>query len=424
MFLVFLTFITAVSISAVAIYYSVAGLMAIFAAAAIPIAIMGTVLEVGKLVTAVWLHHYWNETVWWLKTYLVAAVIVLMFITSMGIFGFLSRAHIEQTSNASGVTQIIEQYDSEIERLESAIERAEAAIVSIENRSVSQTELLQSQIDQEQDRIDAVLRRIQPDIDRLNEDIRRQETRGAESFINQLETLDDTVRTLDLAVAENDVRRIQSIVGVQVDGIFGPNTERALTDFRTNQETQRAELVTLIENIQSQPNPVIEESRQELARIRSVAEQEISDSNALISRLRSQLGQDQTETMSDLISEQETIIANAQRELSGIRNDKFELEVDLRMLEAEVGPIKYIAEFVYGSSDSDILEEAVRWVIIIIIFVFDPLAVLLLIASQKAYQITRNKTPELINKNDLLDFSNVFDSSAKSFKSKIRRFEN
>ena len=98
MFLAVLTLITALSISAVAIYYSVAGLVAIFAAAAVPIMIMGGTLEIGKLVTAVWLHRYWEKATWWLKTYLSIAVIVLMIITSMGIFGFLSKAHIEQTS--------------------------------------------------------------------------------------------------------------------------------------------------------------------------------------------------------------------------------------------------------------------------------------------------------------------------------------
>ena len=93
-----LTFLSAISISAVAIYYSIAGLVAIFAAAAIPIMIMGGVLEVGKLVTAVWLHRYWSQATWWLKTYLSIAVVVLMFITSIGIFSFLSKAHIKQTS--------------------------------------------------------------------------------------------------------------------------------------------------------------------------------------------------------------------------------------------------------------------------------------------------------------------------------------
>jgi len=89
-----ITFLTALTISGVAIYYSVAGLVAIFAAAAVPIIIMGTSLEVGKLVTAVWLHKNWKKAPLFLKTYLSIAVLVLMLITSMGIFGFLSKAHV------------------------------------------------------------------------------------------------------------------------------------------------------------------------------------------------------------------------------------------------------------------------------------------------------------------------------------------
>ena len=89
-----LTLLSGLSISAVAVWYSVAGLVAIFAASATAIIIMGVVLEVGKLVTAVYLHRYWQMTTRWLKTYLSIAVIFLMFITSMGIFGFLSKAHI------------------------------------------------------------------------------------------------------------------------------------------------------------------------------------------------------------------------------------------------------------------------------------------------------------------------------------------
>ena len=109
-----LTLLSALTISAVAIYYSIAGLVAIFAAAAIPIIIMGTALEIGKLVTAVWLHKYWQQATWWLKTYLTTAVIVLMFITSMGIFGFLSKAHIEQTSAGEESVAQVERLAGEI----------------------------------------------------------------------------------------------------------------------------------------------------------------------------------------------------------------------------------------------------------------------------------------------------------------------
>ena len=132
MFLGILVFITALSISAVAIYYSIAGLVAIFAAAAVPIMIMGGALEIGKLVTAVWLHKYWHKTVWWLRTYLAIAVVVLMFITSMGIFGFLSKAHIEQTSASTESVEQVQRIETELARLESIIVRAEQKIEKAE----------------------------------------------------------------------------------------------------------------------------------------------------------------------------------------------------------------------------------------------------------------------------------------------------
>ena len=128
MFLAILTFLSALTISAVAIYYSVAGLAAIFAAAVIPIIIMGVSLEVGKLVTAVWLHRNWNRAVWWLKTYLAVAVVILMFITSMGIFGYLSKAHIEQTSMSIEQTANIETLDEKMIRSTSKIDRWTAEI--------------------------------------------------------------------------------------------------------------------------------------------------------------------------------------------------------------------------------------------------------------------------------------------------------
>ena len=110
------TVLVALSISAVAAYYSIVGLVAIFASAVIPIIIMGSVLEVGKLTSAVWLHMNWKSAPFLIKTYLTIAVVMLMFITSMGIFGFLSKAHIEQTSAAS-------ENVAQIERIEESIVR-------------------------------------------------------------------------------------------------------------------------------------------------------------------------------------------------------------------------------------------------------------------------------------------------------------
>src|SRR6056300_1652355 len=119
----FMTLLSGLSISAVAVWYSVAGLVAIFAASATAIIIMGVVLEVGKLVTAVYLHRYWHMTTRWLKAYLAVAVIFLMFITSMGIFGFLSKAHIEQTSLSDEQSAQIETIDEKITRSDAKIKR-------------------------------------------------------------------------------------------------------------------------------------------------------------------------------------------------------------------------------------------------------------------------------------------------------------
>ena len=168
MFLGLLVFVTALCISAVAIYYSVAGLVAIFAAAALPIMIMGGTLEIGKLVTAVWLHKHWRRSPVWLRSYLALAVVVLMFITSMGIFGFLSKAHIEQTSASIESVEQVARIETEVGRLEAIIARAEQKIEKAETSTGNLNEDIQAQIDKEQTRIDSAYDRIQPAIDEQN----------------------------------------------------------------------------------------------------------------------------------------------------------------------------------------------------------------------------------------------------------------
>ena len=238
MILAFLTLFTALAISAVAAYYSIIGLIAIFSAAVIPIAVMGVVLELGKLVTASWLYHYWKRVPKLLKGYLISAVIVLMFITSMGIFGFLSKAHIEQTTITSDKSIEIQSVVSAIERHKKDINRAELSLSLLDDALKKYTEL-----------------------------------------------------------------------GAVTKGL----------NARKDQEVERNEL-----------------------------NKSIQDSTGKIATL--------TKT-------------------------KFELQKEQLQIESEVGPIRYIAELIYGESSQSVLEDAVRWVIIIIVFVFDPLAVLLLISA-------------------------------------------
>ena len=471
-----LTFLSAISISAVAIYYSIAGLVAIFAAAAIPIMIMGGVLEVGKLVTAVWLHRYWSQATWWLKTYLSIAVVVLMFITSMGIFGFLSKAHIEQTSAGEESIAKVEQIENEIVRLNAVIDRADDKIEALETSGSGSDANIQSQIDKEQDRIDKAFERIKPAIEQQNkiiEDARETDSARTKPYEEQLATISAEVLRLEASAREyedkiasleqdtsavqplldsidtieaeiirvtnqlqsteqSEVRAGQAIIGVSSDGLFGGNTRSALakwvkaqrdritqiqndvsqlrTDAKKTVDMERfrlgnvikdirekqipalkeRELVMLgkIDEVRQTESPVIQTARDEIQRLRKSAEDQVANSQALIERLRSQLAQtDKADEIDAEVDEQLLRIKTAETEIDTLVEQKYSLQAEYRKLEAEVGPIKYIAEFVYGEqADNTMLEEAVRWVILIIIFVFDPLAVLLLIASQYTFE--------------------------------------
>ena len=481
MFLAILTLITALCISAVAIYYSVAGLVAIFAAAAVPIMIMGSVLEVGKLVTAVWLHKYWKQAAWWLRTYLSVAVIVLMFITSMGIFGFLSKAHIEQTSASEESVARIETIQNEIDRQLGIVGRSENRIRDLENSDTGADANIQAQIDKEQERIDLAFDRIQPAITQQNKiitdarasdgnrtkpyedqltsitaEILRLET-SAKEYETKIENLDADSSGVEpllaqIAALEEEIIRVtnqlqskesgqvragQAIIGVTSDGLFGGNTRTALAkwvqgqrdritqiqgevaqvrkdatstvdaertrladvvkDIRTVQipALKERELVMLgkIDEVRQTESPVIATARDEIQRLRESAETQVAQSNELINRLRAQLGnKDNADEVQTAIDEQSERVRTASSEIELLTEERIALEGEYRKLEAEVGPIKYIAEFVYGdNADSNMLEEAVRWVIMIIIFVFDPLAVLLLIASQYTFEFRHKK---------------------------------
>ena len=489
MFLAILTLITALAISAVAIYYSVAGLVAIFAAAAVPIMIMGGTLEIAKLVTAVWLHKHWQQATWWLKTYLSTAVIVLMFITSMGIFGFLSKAHIEQTSASEESVARSLTIQTEIDRQLGIVGRAENKIRALENSETGADANIQAQIDKEQERIDKAFDRIQPAIIQQNKiiedaratdgdrtkpyedqltsitaEILRLET-SAKEYETKIENLESDSSAVEPLLAQIDaleeeiirvtnqlnsseqgqIRAGQAIIGVTSDGLFGGNTRTALAtwvsgqrdritqiqgevaqvrkDATTTVDVERVRLAGVvkdirevqipalkdreltmlgkIDDVRKTESPSIATARDEIQRLRESAESQVAQSNILINRLRDQLG-DKTnaDQIEKDIDEQNERVRTASSEIDKLTEEKIEIDAEYRKLEAEVGPIKYIAEFVYGEeATNNMLEEAVRWVIIIIIFVFDPLAVLLLIASQYTFH-WRNTGGSLPPKHD------------------------
>ena len=249
MFLTILTFISAISISIIAAAYSIIGLATLFAGAVVPIIAMGSALEIGKLVAASWLYQNWqNDVPKLLKTYLFTAIIVLIFITSMGIFGFLSKAHLDQVKPTSSNTIKIKTIDNQIMRQQNAIDRSEKTLTQLD--------------------------------------------KSIEVFL------------------DNDF------------------ASRGLKE-RQKQEEERKQL-----NI---------------------------------------------------------AIKNASDEIAKLSNEKANLQLAQDKIEAEVGPIKYVAELIYGDTAKNHFDEAVRIVILILIFVFDPLAVLLLIAANISLKQWRTK---------------------------------
>ena len=336
MLLGILTLITALAISAVAIYYSVAGLVAIFAAAAIPIMIMGGVLEVGKLVTAVWLHKHWSKAAWWLRTYLASAVFVLMLITSMGIFGFLSKAHIEQTSAGEESVAQIERIEDEISRYIGQVGRAENKIRELESSTFNNDSQIQDQIDKEQKRIDTAYDRIQPAIDEQNVII----ANVTQLYQDELDKIDADISVLQGYVDNGEVAKAQQMIGASADGIFGKKTAEKIGDWKEQKQIERAEWLVKIQD--SANSPTVIAAREEIKRLRTVADDNIAQSNTLINRLRSKLGTDDV-NLDELLDEQFERVRTANAEIETLTDQKFELQAEYRKLEAEVGPIKYIA---------------------------------------------------------------------------------
>ncbi len=385
-----ITLLVALSISGVAIYYSVAGLAAIFAASVIPVIIMGGVLEVGKLVAAVWLHRNWKTSVFWLKWYLGTAVAVLMFITSMGIFGFLSKSHVEQTAATAENVAQIERITGDIARQRAIISRSEERIEALESSTGGVDGNLQTQIDREQERIDTAYTRVEPTIQAQLDIIATEDAKQRsllEPYELEIENITTLLADLQEAITAGEIRKAQQIVGTNPDGRYGPKTAERVDVFRDEQQAKLESARQNIERLKSTSSSTRTSAQAEIERIRSRVDAEVSRSNELIARLKTQLGQTSRQDIDKELEEQLSKIRTANDELDELVAQKVVIESTSRQLEAEVGPIKYIAEFIYrDEADTNLLEEAVRWVIIIIIFVFDPLAVGLLIASQYSFE--------------------------------------
>lgn len=248
----YLTLISGLSISAVAVYYSVMGLISIFSAAVIPIFIMGITLEVSKLIATLWLKQNWKIAPLTIKIYLSAAILILMLITSMGIFGFLSKSHSDQGLVTGNNTIQINEINRQI---------------AVEKRNIDDANKVISQLDQ----------------------------------------------SVQALIDANRIRGSTGSIAV-----------------RKNQSQERDSL--------------------------------------------------------------NKIIAESTTRINKLEAEKLPLEQQRLNIEAEVGPIKYIAAFIYGDNpDKSLLEKAVTWVIVIIVCVFDPLAIVLLLASQLSFQNFNNQ---------------------------------
>ena len=359
MFIAILTLLSALSISGVAIFYSVIGLATIFPGAFWPVVIMGSVLEVGKLVTASWLYRNWRQTRFLLKTYLTIAVVVLSLITSMGIFGFLSKAHLEQNLAENTVTQRIEIINSKITSEETyikrqlkIIERAENTLSNTGTSNKEALELEQQSLKDVQDKFKTLL---------------AVETNTVKDLNNRLKVLDKDV----------------SDVLTSNKSFF--NEEKA------SQKEERARIDKNIADAQDRIKILKDDYAVDTAVI-----------NKRIDGLREGNIDDKSEVNAQ-IEVAEANILKSQNNIDDLIIDREPLEAKMIKLEAEVGPVKYIASLVvdWGITQEVDTSEAVRWVILIIIFVFDPLAVLLLVAANQS--LIRRFPVEPIKPQEIVD---------------------
>ena len=351
-----LTLITSIAIAGVAAWFSIAGLMIFFGGMPLSIAIMAGTLEVGKLLTASWLYRYWNETSLALKSYLTTAVIVLMLITSAGIYGYLSKAASDVSSDGAVAFAEVDRLDGQIAREENKIDILEDRILSIGgtvdvSESITQQETIR----------DGAWQRVQGDIDYAQ---------------GQIDRLRDQLAVLDKAV--NDLRnKGVEVVVLDEGGIFQQGETEKIdyvaqaNQLYAQQEQQRADIKADIDKQQAN-----------IDAYRLQAQKTIDDANIEINRLRnnSQSAQDDNLIKIDEFNNQIDGIYDV---IAVLKDEKFEAESKVRDLEREVGPIKYVAELLYGASDQDVMDKAIRIFILLFVFVFDPLAVMMLIAANQ-----------------------------------------
>lgn len=344
MFFAALTFLSAVSISLTAAYFSVIGLATMFPGSKEAIIIMGGVLEVGKLIASVWLHHNWNDSFKFLKRYLLFSVVVLSLITSMGIFGFLSRSHVEHHASIEREQAIVSQIDQKIERQNDLISRKKEELSSVTNAEKFK-----------QDNSSDIVKTLQARVESLKQE-KLQSISIQENLINKLNQRLDSLDT--------------ELENSKPKGIFSDNKK-----YETILQSQEKERLSISEN-KSGAESLIQDISKDFDNKIKLTREKID--NSLSISVSTPLSVDTSSIQKEIESSYNII--------SELESEKFEYGAKLRALEVEVGPILYIANMLndWGGMKID-TGQAIRIVIITLIFVFDPLAILLLIASTMTF---------------------------------------
>ena len=317
------------------------------------VVIMAGALEFGKIVTATYLHLFW-EKLNYMKYYLTLSVVVLMLITSLGIFGYLAKASSDTSYATATANSEIQRIDGLIERTENQIDLVEQRITALDTNSVDVTDSVNAQIEIR----DGAWDRVQGDIDYAQGQI--------ESLRAELKSLDDSV---------NDLRSKGTETITLNEGLF--NDEVQVIDYVAQAEELYASQKEQRDRIRAD----ITVQQGNIDKYREQAQSTINSANAEINRLQNLSTGDLDEKIvktNEYNADIDTLLDTIQE----YKNERFVFEQEILGFEREVGPIKYIAEVIYGQDDSvKYLDNAIRWVIFALIFVFDPLAVLLLITS-------------------------------------------
>ena len=339
------TLISALSISLIAAYFSIIGLATIFPGSIYAVIAMGSVLEIGKIIASIWLHKNWKVAPKMIKIYLFFAILVLMGITSMGIFGFLSKSHIEHEQNAEKSKALVVQVENKIERKKDYIDRQKELIKQNEENSENLGDKSSKNIKLEQEKIQQLTIQLDRDIEIDNKIISSLKER--------------------LAILDEDLNQIKNKSG----GLFSSKKK----DIEAKILDQKDERQSISEKMQ--------EAESRISKHRDETSNLVSEIRKRIQEYQS-IGFEKPENVENKIEELNANISHALDKIDELEKEKFNLDDGSRQLEAEVGPIKYVAELIADFTGLDFdIGKAVRIVIVILIFVFDPLAVLLVLAA-------------------------------------------